>query len=119
MKRLLVTTSFGAVALSTLLLVPIQGCTDLTEAPPSQIVKSQFFRDQGEVLAGLAGVYAHLRGTLDDYYNLSEISSDGMVVPTRGPDWYDNGSWLDTHRQRWAAISPGTIAFVDVLCNTP
>ena len=53
MKRLFVTTSFGALALSTLLLVPIQGCTDLTEAPPSQIVKSQFFRDEGEVLAGL------------------------------------------------------------------
>src|SRR5438034_1231555 len=108
MKRLLVTTSFGALALSTLLLVPIQGCTDLTEAPPSQIVKSQFFRNEGEVLAGLAGVYAQLRGTLDDYYNLSEISTDEMVVPTRGSDWYDNGTWLETHRQQWTATSPGT-----------
>ncbi|PYP55131.1 MAG: hypothetical protein DMD40_14475 [Gemmatimonadetes bacterium] len=118
MKRLLVTTSFGAVALSTLLLVPIQGCTDLTEAPPSQIVKSQFFRDQGEVLAGLAGVYAQLRGTLDDYYNLSEISSDEMVVPTRGPDWYDNGTWLETHRQQWTATSPGTLSFMNGAWNT-
>ncbi len=118
MKRLFVTTSFGALALSTLLLVPIQGCTDLTEAPPSQIVKSQFFRDEGEVLAGLAGVYAQLRGTLDDYYNLSEISSDEMVVPTRGSDWYDNGTWLETHRQQWTASSPGTLSFMNGAWNT-
>ena len=118
MKRLFVTTSFGALALSTLLLVPIQGCTDLTEAPPSQIVKSQFFRDEGEVLAGLAGVYAQLRGTLDDYYNLSEISTDEMVVPTRGSDWYDNGTWLETHRQQWTATSPGTLSFMNGAWNT-
>jgi len=118
MKRLFVTTSFGAVALSTLLLVPMQGCTDLSEAPPSQIVTSNFFRNQGEVLAALAGVYAQLRGTLDDYYNLSEISTDEMVVPTRGQDWYDNGTWLETHRQQWTATSPGTLSFMNGAWNT-
>ena len=118
MKRLFVTSSFGAVALCTLLLVPIQGCTDLTEAPPSQIVPGKFFRDEGEVLAALAGVYAQLRGTLDDYYNLSEISTDEMVVPTRGQDWYDNGTWLETHRQQWTANSPGTLSFMNGAWNT-
>src|SRR5438093_11259803 len=113
MKRLFVTTSFGALVLSTLLLVPIQGCTDLTEAPPSQIVKSQFFRNEGEVLAGLAGVYAQLRGTLADYYNLSEISTDEMVVPTRVSDRYVNGTWLETHRQQRSATTPGTLSFMN------
>jgi len=118
MKRLFVATSLGSVALCTLLLVPIQGCTDLNEAPPSQIVPGKFFRDQGEVLAALAGVYAQLRGTLDDYYNLSEISTDEMVVPTRGQDWYDNGTWLETHRQQWTATSPGTLSFMNGAWNT-
>src|SRR6266498_1177020 len=98
MKRLLVNTSIGA-ALVTFLLLPLQGCTNLDEVPISSITKGNFFHNDAEVLAALAGVYAQLRGTLDDYYNVSEISTDEMVVPTRGQDWYDNGQWLETHRQ--------------------
>jgi len=58
MKRLFVTTSIGALGLFTLLLVPLQGCTDLSETPISSITPSNFFHTEGEVLAALAGVYA-------------------------------------------------------------
>jgi len=119
MKRLFVTTSFGAVALATLLLAPIQGCTDLTETPPSQITKGNFFRSEGEVLAALAGVYASLRGTTNegDYWGSSEVSTDEIVVPTRGQDWYDNGSWLDLHRQTWTATSAATLSYFNNAWN--
>src|SRR6266516_2462964 len=106
MKRLFVTRSIGAVGLFTLLLVPLQGCTDLTETPISSITPSNFFHTEGEALAALAGVYAQLRGTLDDYYNVSEISTDEMIVPTRGSDWYDGGQWLELHHQTWTPVSP-------------
>lgn len=106
MNRLLVKTSIGAAGLVSLLLLPLQGCTNLDEVPISSITPGNFFRTEAEVLAGLAGVYAQLRGTLDDYYNMSEISTDEMVVPTRGQDWYDNGVWLEMHRQTWSANSP-------------
>jgi len=66
MKRLFVTTSIGAVGLFALLLVPVQGCTDLTETPISSITPSKFLPYGGEVLAALAGVYAQLRGTTDN-----------------------------------------------------
>jgi hypothetical protein len=120
MKRLLVTTSFGAVALCTLLLVPIQGCTDLAESPPSQITRSKFFHSEAEVVAALAGVYASLRGTTSegDYWGSSEVSTDEMVVPTRGQDWYDNGSWLDLHRQTWSATSSATLSYFNNAWNT-
>jgi hypothetical protein len=117
MRRFFVATSMGAVGLCALLLVPLQGCTDLTETPPSAITPGNFFRNEGEVLAALAGVYAQLRSTLDDYYNVSEISSDEMVVPTRGQDWYDNGTWLETHRQQWTASSPATLSFLNGVWN--
>ena len=39
------------------------------------------------------------------YYNLSEITTDEMLVPTRGSDWFDNGRWLEIHRQTWTANS--------------
>src|SRR6266567_6578773 len=118
MKRLFVTRSIGAVGLFTLLLVPLQGCTDLTETPISSITPSNFFHTEGEALAALAGVYAQLRGTLDDYYNVSEITTDEMVVPTRGSDWYDNGTWLEIHRQTWSASSPATLSFFNGAWNT-
>jgi hypothetical protein len=118
MKRLFVTTSIGAVGLCTLLLVPMQGCTDLTETPLSSISPANFYHTEGEVLAALAGVYAQLRGTLDDYYNVSEITTDEMVVPTRGSDWYDNGTWLEIHHQAWSANSPATLSFFNGAWNT-
>src|SRR5262245_662292 len=88
------------------------GCTDLSESPQSAISPGNFYRNEAEVLAGLAGVYAQLRSTLDDYYNVSEISSDEMIVPTRGQDWYDGGTWLDLHAQTWTPTSPATGAFL-------
>lgn len=119
MKRFFVTTSYGAVALCTLLLVPIQACTDLTETPPSQITKANFYRSEAEVLAALAGVYAPLRGTVGegDYWGSSEVSTDEMVVPTRGQDWYDNGSWLELHRQAWTATSAATLSYFNNAWN--
>ena len=98
-----------AGALALLIAAPlafgIQACTDLTEVPQSAITPDQFYRTDVEVLGGLASVYAKMRSTVDAYYNLSEISTDEMVVPTRGQDWYDNGKWLELHRQTWGASS--------------
>ena len=118
MKRAFVVSSIGAAGLCALLLVPMQGCTNLDETPPSAISPGNFFHTEGEVLAALAGVYAQLRGTVDDYYNVSEISTDEMVVPTRGQDWYDNGRWLENHRQAWTANSPFALADLNGAWNT-
>jgi hypothetical protein len=82
------------------------GCTNLDETPSSSITPGNFYRNETEVLGALAGVYSVLRSTTWGYYNLSEISSDEMIVPTRGQDWYDNGRWLEIHRQVWTATSP-------------
>jgi hypothetical protein len=36
-------------------------------------------------------------------YALSEVTSDEMVVPTRGTDWGDNGIWRTLHTHEWSA----------------
>ncbi|MGQ0649028.1 MAG: RagB/SusD family nutrient uptake outer membrane protein [Gemmatimonadaceae bacterium] len=97
--------------LCTLLLVPgaaatVQGCTDLSEVPTSAITPENFYRNEGEVLAGVASVYASLRAMMWSWYNISQISTDENVVPTRGGDWFDNGRWIEMHRQTWTANSP-------------
>ncbi len=88
-------------------LAPISACTDLTEVPSSSISPENFYANEAEVLGGLASVYAQLRTTTDEYYNVSEVSSDEIIVPTRGTDWYDNGKWLDLDRQTFGPNSPG------------
>jgi len=116
MKRFSVTMSLGAAGLATLLLLPVQGCTDLSENPPSLITSSNFFHNEAEVLAGLAGVYAQLRSTAPEggIYDANEVSTDEIVVPIRGKDWNDNGQWIDLHNQTWTPTSAATLNFLTV-----
>ncbi|HXF95072.1 MAG TPA: RagB/SusD family nutrient uptake outer membrane protein, partial [Gemmatimonadales bacterium] len=95
-----------ALMLAAPVVVSLQGCTDLSETPSSALTPENFPRNAEEVLGALAGVYAQLRATEWAYYNLSEVSSDEIIVPTRGQDWFDNGRWLELHRQSWAANTP-------------
>jgi hypothetical protein len=120
MKRFSVTMSLGAAGLATLLLLPMQGCTDLSENPPSLITSSNFFHNEAEVLAGLAGVYAQLRSTAPEgsVYDANEVSTDEIVVPTRGQDWYDNGQWIDLHNVTWTPTSAAGANFFNGAWNT-
>jgi hypothetical protein len=93
------------VLLAALVLVPPAACTDLTEVPNDALTPDNAFRTDAEILAGIASVYARLRSPMWGYYNLSEITTDEMLVPTRGSDWFDNGRWLEIHRQTWSANS--------------
>lgn len=106
--------------LALLFLVPVsavlQGC-NLDEDPVSVITPDNFYQNEQEVLGGVASVYGQLRATHWSYYNLSEISSDEMVVPTRGSDWFDNGRWLEIHQQSWAANSPSGLEDVNGAWN--
>lgn len=97
------TARYGA-----LMLVPVGlmvGCTDLKETPTSLITKDTFYKNSDEVLAGVASVYANLRNNMEDYYALNTVSSAEGVVPVRGGDWFDNGAWLELHRQGWTPNS--------------
>ncbi len=83
----------------------VLGCTDLTEVPKDALTPDNAFKTEAEVLAGVASVYAGMRATMWGYYNLSEVTTDEMIVPTRGTDWFDNGRWLELYRQTWTANS--------------
>ncbi len=120
MKRFFVKASIGAAGLLALL-VPLQGCTNLDETPPSLISTSNFFTNEAEVLAALAGVYAQLRTTAPEgsLYDAIEMTSDEMVEPIRGPDWNDNGQWIDLHNMTWTPTSIATSNFFNSIWNNP
>ena len=111
-----ITKSIAAAALGSLLLAA-PACTDLTELPQSAITPENFYRNQDEVMAGLAGAYAQLQATHWSYYNLSQITSDENIVPTRGSDWYDNGRWLEIDRHGFTAGSAATLEDVNGAWN--
>ena len=93
-----------------LLLVPLfyagQTCTSLTEVPHDALTPDNAFKTEAELLAGVAAVYANMRAIeWVGYITLQDLTTDVMIVPTRGSDWYDNGRWLEMHRQTWTASS--------------
>jgi starch-binding outer membrane protein, SusD/RagB family len=96
--------SWRAVFLVPSLMI-FHACTNLTEVPQDALTPTNAFRTDAEVLAGMASVYAGLRAVENNYFNLSEVTTDEIIVPTRGQDWYDNGRWLEMHKQTWGANS--------------
>jgi hypothetical protein len=117
LKKSVRRVSLGAVLIgAALALAP--ACTNLTEVPKDALTPDNAFKTDLEIVAGVASVYAGLRGTLWGYYNLSEITTDELLVPTRGQDWYDNGRWLEIHRQQWTANSGSALDDINGTWNT-
>lgn len=58
----------------------------------------------GNAAALLKGVYDNIRLPFQQHeniYALWEVTTDEMLVPTRGPDWDDNGTWRVLYSQKW------------------
>jgi len=69
------------------------------------------FSDEGGVFDGVANpgaqvttIYNNISGQAGDQanlYALTEVSTDELLVPTRGTDWGDNGVWRTIHVHTW------------------
>jgi hypothetical protein len=109
----------GTYMLAPALLLVAPTCTNLTETPHDALTPETAFQTDAQVLAGVAGIYAQLR-PLDNnvgYMSVEGLPTDEIIVPTRGSDWFDNGQWLDMHRQTWTANSGGTLTFLNGTWN--
>ena len=108
--RTLFSKSIGRMTVGVVLLcapapIVFSACTNLTEVPQDALTPNNAFKNEPEVLAGVASVYAQLRSMTDDRFNVAEVSTDEIIVPTRGQDWYDNGRWLEIYKQTWTPNS--------------
>lgn len=95
------------VTLSVLTL--LMSCTDL------EIEQTDSFFDENlsgefagvDPAAALDGLYSDLRGQIqgqEGLYALNEVTSDELLVPTRGTDWGDNGVWRNLHDHNWNGL---------------
>lgn len=81
-----------------------QSCTNLDEELFSDVTADNFFKTDEEFIAALGQAYRAFAG-LGNHSNLwsvQEISSDELVITTKGGDWYDGGVLIQLHEHSWA-----------------
>jgi hypothetical protein len=91
------------------LLVPVLITVFLMSSCSLDITESDSLKTKGgsavfngvESVAGsLTNIYNGIGGqaeTQENLYSLTEVSTDELLVPTRGTDWGDNGIWRTVH----------------------
>lgn len=79
-----------------------QSCTNLDEELYGEVTPDNFFNTEEEILAALGAAYTQFGSWASgDPLTLQTITTDEMVVPTRGQDWDDGGMWRRVHLHSW------------------
>lgn len=88
----------------TALIFVLGACSLDIEETDSLITEgsSDVFNGVADVDGSLSNIYNSISSqmaTQENLYALTEVTSDVLIVPTRGTDWGDNGIWrtLDSH----------------------
>jgi len=85
--------------------IGLSACTDLEIEETDSILVDNFKGlTADEAGASLNNMYNNIYnyvGTQENYYALSEVTSDALLIPTRGSDWGDNGLWRQLHQHSW------------------
>lgn len=88
-----------AIALSTLI---GSSCTNLDETVYSEITTGSYYNSGEEVLSAYLATYAPLQDVYEeDYFNITEFSTDEASRPTKVANGYDGGQWIRYHRHEW------------------
>lgn len=95
MKQILISTKTLIMAVMTVAFS--MSCSDLDEQVFSQIQADNFFQSDDEFVSAVGAAYGPTASLFFDMWSLSEVSSDEVVVPTRGADWFDGGNWQRIH----------------------
>ena len=85
----------------------LAACTDLEIKETDSVFRpsdDSGFSGVENVDASITNIYNAVQGQLADqanFFALQEVSTDEMLVPTRGTDWGDNGIWRTLHQHTW------------------
>jgi hypothetical protein len=79
-----------------------QACTNLDEELYSEVTPSNFFKSDAEFVSALGAAYTQFGGyATGDINEVQEMTTDEIVVPTRGSDWDDGGTQRRLHLHAW------------------
>jgi len=81
------------------------GCTDLEENVLDEQLGADLVNNPENIESLINPPYGSLRRTIEwyDYWALQEVTTDEVIIPTRGTDWYDNGAWMELHVHTWTS----------------
>ncbi|MBR9853245.1 MAG: RagB/SusD family nutrient uptake outer membrane protein [Algicola sp.] len=105
MKNILKQTN-RYLAFPLLVSVMLTACTDLEVEPTDSLLDEGFTgiataeASASQVTAMYNDLYGYF-GTQANLYALNEVTTDALLVPTRGSDWGDNGIWRQLHQHSW------------------
>ncbi len=111
---------FPIIKYTTVVLMLFASCTNLDEKQVlyDQVTQGNFFKTDAEYLAALGAAYTNLYGTFgnaDNLWPMQEVTTDEMVVPTRGADWGDGGHWVRLKLHTYNADDPRPLNSWNVL----
>ncbi len=93
---------------SALMITCLLSCTDLEIEETDSLISAETgdggFSGLSNPESSLGDLYNEVGGdfsTQENMYALSEVSTDELMVPTRGTDWGDNGVWRQLHTHTW------------------
>lgn len=81
-------------------------CTDLTPEVYTDVLKDDYFQTPEQFSTLIANAYSQLAGEYgyvyrEGFWSLQEYTSDEVVIPTRGTDWFDGGVPIAMHTHTW------------------
>lgn len=88
------------------LLLNTTACTDLEPEVYTDVLQDEYFKTPEQFSTLLANAYTQLAGEYgyvyrEGYWSMQEYTSDAVVVPTRGTEWYDTGVPIKMHQHLW------------------
>lgn len=76
---------------------------DLDEKFYSEVTPDTFFTSPESTYAVLCRPFTHWKWYIgDDRWSLQELTTDEMVCPKRGSDWYNSGEYYRLHYHTWS-----------------
>jgi starch-binding outer membrane protein, SusD/RagB family len=98
MKRIAIASLIGLLSV-----IVIIACTDLSETVYSDVLASEFYQTEEEIIASMAPAYGELRNYANaNLYRVRSMGTDEVVTPTRGRHWYDGGAFQRFHEHSWS-----------------
>ncbi|SFH38490.1 RagB/SusD family nutrient uptake outer membrane protein [Pontibacter chinhatensis] len=78
----------------------VQSCTDLDEEVYDKVPSDKFGTNPEQLNALVGPLYSSLGDYFGRYIEMN-VSTDELIIPTRGGDWKDGDKWRRMHQHTW------------------
>lgn len=89
-------------------LFSIMSCTKLDEQEYSTLTYDNFLKTELQILSAAGPAYSVLKGyqNVTGDYGLNELTTDEILIPHRGVDWFNDGIYERLHTNTWIPTDP-------------